>query len=105
MSFSLSEDVEQIHVVLMHTLPANRMHALYSLASLVAQVRRVMFYDLQTSGACYGNQGHLVRRPQDVNCTDVSLVCGRPFLLGNLEAPVAALVSPLMRDFAVEVSG
>ena len=77
------------------------------LASLVAQVRGIMFYDLSVSAAAMGEQVYLVRRPDnryDINCLDVRL-CGRPYLLGHLVAPVAALLSPLMRDVSLEVSG
>ena len=77
------------------------------LASLVAQARGVMFYDLQASGACYGDRVYLVRRPQDrydMNCLDVMLLRGR-FMLGHLEAGVAASLSPLMRDAFLEMSG
>ena len=35
-------------------------HCRVELASRVSQVRDVMFYDLQSSGACYGIQLHLV---------------------------------------------
>ena len=78
------------------------------LASLVAQVRGVMFYDYGVSGACWGDNIYLVRRPDDrydVNCLDVRLMRGRPYLLGHLAAPVASLLSPLMRDLSLEVSG
>lgn len=79
------------------------------LAVLVAQTRGVMFYDLQVSGACYDDQVVLVRRPLDrfdVNCLDVVLVRGQlRSMLGDLEAPVAAFISPLMRDTSLNVSG
>ena len=78
------------------------------LASLVAQVRGVMFYDFGVSGACWGDTIYLVQRPDDrydVNCLDVKLMRDRPYLLGHLAAPVAALLSPLMRDLSLEVSG
>ena len=50
---------------------------------------------------------HVVRRPDnpyDINCIDVRLVrvCN---LLGHIEAPMAARLSPVMRDVAVVVSG
>ena len=63
------------------------------LASLVAQVRGIMFYDLAVSGAFYGDRVYLVRRPHDrydANCLDVRVVRGRPYLVGHLVAPVAA---------------
>ena len=42
----------------------------------------------------------------DANCLDVSVVHGRSYLVGHLAAPVAALLSPLMRrDVSVDVSG
>ena len=47
----------------------------------------------------------LQRQPNnqfDVNYLDVRLVCGR-LLLGHVEAPVAARLSPLMRNVVVEV--
>ena len=79
------------------------------LAVLVAQTRGVMFNDLQVSGACYRDQVILVRRPQDrfdMNCMDVVLMRGRlPSMLGHLEDPVAAIISPLMRDASLSVSG
>ena len=81
--------------------------ASHLLAALVAQTKGIKFYDLQTCGACRGECVFLVRRPDsvyDVNCLDVRLARGR-FLLGHLEAPVAARLSPLMRDVPVEVSG
>ena len=74
------------------------------LASLVA----VMFYDLAVSGACYGDHVYLVRRPHDrydANCLDVRVVRGRLYLMGHLAAPVAALLSPVMQDVSVDVSG
>ena len=76
------------------------------LASLVAQVRGIMFYDLSVSAVAMGEQVYLVRRPDNryINCLDVRLR-GRPYLLGHLVAPVAALLSPLMRDVSLEVSG
>ena len=62
-------------------LPARRVHmASVVLASLVAQVRGVMFYDYDVSGACWGTAVYLVRRPDDrydVNCLDVR-IHGRP---------------------------
>ena len=78
------------------------------LTSLVAQVRGVMFYDLAVSGACYGDRIYLIRRPHDrydANRLDVRVVRGQPYLVGHLVAPVAALLSPLMRDVSVDVSG
>ena len=75
------------------------------LASLVSGV---MFYDLAVSGACYRDHVYLVRRAHDrydANCLDVRVVRGRPYLVGHLAAPVAALLSPLMRDVSVDVSG
>ena len=72
------------------------------LASLVAQVRGVMFYDYGVSGACWGDNIYLVQRPNDrydVNFLDVRLIRSRPYLLGHLAA------SPLMRDLSLEVSG
>ena len=76
-------------------------------ASLVAQVRGVLFYDYVVSGACWGDAVCLVRRPgdrYDANCLDVCVMRGRPYLLGHLAALVAAYLSPLMRDLSEEVS-
>ena len=78
------------------------------LASLTTQVRGVMFYDLAVSGACYGDRVYLVRHPHDrydANCLDVRVVRGRPYLVGHLAVPVAARLSPLMRDVSVDISG
>ena len=79
------------------------------LASLVAEVRGVMFYELQECGASWGDRVTLVRRPDDhhdVNCVDVRFVCGmRSFLLGHLAAEVAAYLSPLLCDLSLEASG
>ena len=50
----------------------------------------------------------LVRRPDNpfhVNCLDVRLERCPRYLLGHLEAPIAAVLSPLMRDLLLEVSG
>ena len=47
------------------------------------------------------------RRPDnvhDVNCLDVTLVRGG-YLLGHLEASMAARLSPMTRDLNVAVSG
>ena len=66
------------------------------LATAVAQVKGVRFYDLRDSGACRGELVVLQRQPNnpfDVNCLDVRLVCGR-LLLGHIEAPVATRLSP-----------
>ena len=78
------------------------------LASFVAQVRGIMFYDLAVSGASWGDSVHLVRAPYnryDSNCLDVRCASGKPYLLGHLAAPAAALLFPLMRDVSVAVSG
>ena len=75
------------------------------LDALVAQTKGIKFYDLQTSGACRGERVSLVRRPDsvyDVNCLDVRLACGR-FLLGRIEAPIAARLFPLRCDVQVEM--
>ena len=75
------------------------------LAALVAQTKGIKFYDLQTSGACRGEHVSLVRQPDsvyDVNCLDVRLACGR-FLLGHIEAPIAARLFPLRCDVQVEM--
>ena len=75
------------------------------LAALVSQTKGIMYYDLQTSGACGGERVSLVRRPDsvyDVNCLDVRLARGR-FLLGHIEVPIAARLSPLRCDVPVEM--
>ena len=75
------------------------------LAALIVQTKGIKFYDLQTSGACRGEHLSLVRRPDsvyDVNCLDVRLVRGR-FLLGHIEAPIAARLFPLTCDVQVEM--
>ena len=49
------------------------------LASFVAQVRGIMFYDLAVSGAGWGDSVHLVRAPYnryDSNCLDVRCASG-----------------------------
>ena len=77
------------------------------LASLVAQVKGIMFYDYAVCGACRGERVYVIRRPEnryDCNCLDVRLSRGRS-LLGHLEAPVAARLSPVMRDARAVVSG
>ena len=75
------------------------------LADLVAQTNGMKFYHLQTSGACRGEHVSLVRWPDsvyDVNCLDVRLERGR-FLLGHIEAPIAARLFPLRCDVPVEM--
>lgn len=77
------------------------------LASVVARVKGVMFYDYATSGACHGDRVYILRRPDnqyDSNCLDVRLAHGS-YLLGHLEAPMAARLSPVIRDVSVVVSG
>ena len=69
------------------------------LAALVAQTKGIKYYDLQTSGTCGGEHVSLV---YDVNCLDVRLVHGR-FLLGHIEAPIAARLFPLRCDVPVEM--
>ena len=70
------------------------------LASFVTLVRGVMFYDFAVSAwGCWGDGVY------DHNCIDVKCARGQPYMLGHLEAPVAALISPLMRDVSVDVSG
>ena len=79
--------------------------ASFLLADLVAQTKGIKFYDLQTSGACRGERVSLVRRPEsvyDVNCLDARLARGR-FLLGHIEAPIAAGLFPLRCDVQVEM--
>ena len=41
----------------------------------------------------------------DSNCIDVWCAGGRLCMLGHLAAPVATLLSPLMRDVPIAVSG
>ena len=77
------------------------------LGSFVAQVRGIRFYDFGVSGACQGESVVVGRRPDnvhDINCLDVTLVRGG-YLLGHLEALMAARLSPMMRDLNVAVSG
>ena len=77
------------------------------LATLVAQVKGVRFYDLRDSGACRRELVVLQRQPNNLlnaNCLDVRLVFGR-LVLGHVEAPVVVRLSPLMRDVAEEVTG
>ena len=67
-----------------------------------------MFYDFAASGAGWGDGVYLVRRLYDRynhNCIDMRCARGRPYMLGHLEALVAALISPLMHDVSVDVSG
>ena len=78
------------------------------LASFVAHVKGVMFYDHCVSGAVWGDSVHLVRAPgslYDSNCIDVMCVRCTHYKLGHLAAPVASFLSPLMRDSPVTVSG
>ena len=75
--------------------------------TFVAHVKEVKFYDLWRSSACRGKHEVLRRNPNnlyDANCVDVLLLRGRLFV-GYVEAPVAARLSPLMRDAHVEVVG
>ena len=73
--------------------------------SFVAQVRSIRFYDFRVSGACRGESVIVCRRPDNVpNCLDVMLVRGG-YLLGHLEASMAARLSPMMRFLHVVVSG
>ena len=70
-------------------------------------MKGVKFYDLRDSGASRGEPVVLWRQPSnvfDVNCIEVRLARGR-LLVGHLEAAVAARLSPLMRDFGVDVAG
>ena len=75
--------------------------------SFVAQVISIRFYDFRVSEACRGESVIICRRPDnvhDVNCLDVMLVQGG-YLLGHLEASMAARLSPMMRFLHVVVSG
>ena len=77
------------------------------LGSFVAQVRGIRFYDFGVSGACRGESAVIGRRPDnvhDLNCLDVTLVRGG-YLLGHLEASMAARPSPMMQDLHVVMSG
>ena len=90
------------------TFAASFIHAfmvLLLLAALIAQTKGIKFYNQQTSGACRGKRISLVRRPDsvyDVKCLDVRLARGR-FLLGHIEAPIAARLFPLSCDVQVEM--
>ena len=71
------------------------------------QTKGVKFYDFGRSGVSRGERCVVLRRPDnlyDGNCLDVRLLCNR-LLLGHVEALVAAHLSPLMRDWPVEVTG
>ena len=75
------------------------------LASFVAQVKSVMFYDLSVSAVGWGD---CVPVPRAVQSVRLQLprrqVCAWPTLhVGSLEALVAALLSLLMRDVSVAV--
>ena len=64
-------------------------------------------YDLERTGVVRGESVFLVRNPANVYdscCVEVRLTRGR-LLLGNLEAPLAALLSPLMLSFLLEIVG
>ena len=77
------------------------------LGSFVAHVRGIRFYDFGVSGACRGESVVVGRRPDnvhDLNCLDVTLVRGG-YLLGHLEALMAAHLSPMIRYLYVVVSG
>ena len=77
------------------------------LAVFVAETKGIKFYDLQRSGVVRGERVFLVRWPNnayDGNCIDVRLTRG-DLMVGHLEAPVAARLSPLMRDLPINVSG
>ena len=67
-----------------------------------------MFYELPISGAGWGDSVRLLcapYNPYDRNCLDVRCAHGQPYMLGHLTAPVAVILSPLMRDVSVTVSG
>ena len=77
-----------------------------TLATLMAVVRGVKFYDMRNARVHRGERVVLRRAPNnpfDRNCVDVLLRGG--LLLGHLEAPVAARLSLLMRAVPVEVVG
>ena len=77
------------------------------LASVVARIKGVMFYNYATSGACHGDRVCILRRPDNQynsNCFDIRLSRGS-YLLGHLEAPMAARLSPVIRDVSVVVLG
>ena len=102
------DDDDNEHVLLSKSRAVGVMASLHSviLASFVAQVKSVMFYDLSVSGAGRGDSVYLVRapyNPYDCNCLDVRCACGRPYTLGHLTALIAALLSLLMRDVSVAV--
>ena len=79
------------------------------LASFVAQVRGVMFYEFQMCGAALGDRVVLVRRPDDrhdANCLEVRLAGGHhSYMLGHVAAEVAAHLSPLLCDQSLQASG
>ena len=72
--------------------------------SFVTQVNGIMFYDLSVSGAGWEDsvyRAHVPYNPYNCNCLDVRCARGRPYTLGHLTAPVAELLSLLMRDVSV----
>ena len=78
------------------------------LASFVAEVKGVMFYDLRRSRACRGERVVLRRQPNNtfnVNCVEVCQILRGRLLVGHLESAVAAHMSPLMCDPHVDIEG
>ena len=79
------------------------------LASFVAQVRGVLLNDCPLGGLHVGCSVKLVRRPDsryDVNCIAVMVERYRSFyLLGHLEASVAAILSPVLLRGALSATG
>ena len=76
------------------------------LAVLVCQVKGVRVNDVSCLGTRIGERVSVSRGPNrfDIHCLDVRLWRGR-LLLGHVEASVAALLSPLIRDLNLEVVG
>ena len=75
-------------------------------SSFVAQVRSIRFYDFRVSEACQRESVIVCWRPDnvhDVNCLDVMLLWGG-YLLGHLEASMAACLSLMMRFLHVVTS-
>ena len=67
------------------------------LASFVAEVNGMIFYDQRRSRASQGEYVVLRRQPNnalDANCVEVCILRREHLLVGHLEAAVAVRVSP-----------
>ena len=77
-----------------------------AVVSFSATVKGVRLYDLGGTRAIRGEEVCLQRNPSnayDANCVDVCLKRG--YLLGHLEARVAAVVGPLMDRLPIVIDG